>query len=54
MDDHQAVIAHADWIFDLSPGAGHDGAESSSRAHEPTWSPSDRPLPDSISPNTWR
>jgi excinuclease UvrABC ATPase subunit len=22
---HQAVIAHADWIIDLGPGAGHDG-----------------------------
>ena len=23
--DHQAVMAHADWIIDLGPGAGHDG-----------------------------
>ncbi len=22
---HQAVVAHADWIIDLGPGAGHDG-----------------------------
>jgi excinuclease UvrABC ATPase subunit len=22
---HQAVMAHADWIVDLGPGAGHDG-----------------------------
>jgi excinuclease UvrABC ATPase subunit len=22
---HQAVMAHADWILDLGPGAGHDG-----------------------------
>jgi excinuclease UvrABC ATPase subunit len=22
---HQAVMAHADWIIDLGPGAGHDG-----------------------------
>src|SRR5664280_2389361 len=22
---HQAVLAHADWIIDLGPGAGHDG-----------------------------
>ena len=22
---HLAVIAHADWIIDLGPGAGHDG-----------------------------
>ena len=26
---HQAVMAHADWIIDLGPGAGHDGASSS-------------------------
>jgi excinuclease UvrABC ATPase subunit len=24
---HQAVMAHADWIVDLGPGAGHDGGE---------------------------
>ena len=29
---HQAVMAHADWIIDLGPGAGHDGGRSSSRA----------------------
>ena len=23
--DHQVVMAHADWIIDLGPGAGHDG-----------------------------
>jgi excinuclease UvrABC ATPase subunit len=22
---HQVVMAHADWIIDLGPGAGHDG-----------------------------
>jgi excinuclease UvrABC ATPase subunit len=22
---HQAIMAHADWIIDLGPGAGHDG-----------------------------
>lgn len=25
IEDHQAVMAHADWIIDLGPGAGHDG-----------------------------
>jgi hypothetical protein len=25
VEHHQAVMAHADWIIDLSPGAGHDG-----------------------------
>ncbi|MFT4048421.1 MAG: excinuclease ABC subunit UvrA [Solirubrobacterales bacterium] len=24
---HQAVMAHADWIIDVGPGAGHDGGE---------------------------
>jgi excinuclease ABC A subunit len=24
---HQAVMAHADWLIDLGPGAGHDGGE---------------------------
>jgi excinuclease UvrABC ATPase subunit len=25
VEHHQAVMAHADWIVDLGPGAGHDG-----------------------------
>jgi excinuclease UvrABC ATPase subunit len=25
IEHHQAVMAHADWIVDLGPGAGHDG-----------------------------
>jgi excinuclease UvrABC ATPase subunit len=25
IEHHQAVVAHADWIIDLGPGAGHDG-----------------------------
>jgi excinuclease UvrABC ATPase subunit len=25
IEHHQAVLAHADWIIDLGPGAGHDG-----------------------------
>jgi excinuclease UvrABC ATPase subunit len=25
VEHHQAVMAHADWIIDLGPGAGHDG-----------------------------
>ncbi len=25
LEHHQAVMAHADWIIDLGPGAGHDG-----------------------------
>ncbi|MEU0033408.1 excinuclease ABC subunit UvrA [Streptomyces sp. NPDC006333] len=27
VEHHQAVMAHADWIVDLGPGAGHDGGE---------------------------
>ena len=25
IEHHQTVMAHADWIIDLGPGAGHDG-----------------------------
>ncbi|WEK13345.1 MAG: excinuclease ABC subunit UvrA [Candidatus Microbacterium phytovorans] len=25
IEHHQAVMAHADWILDIGPGAGHDG-----------------------------
>jgi excinuclease UvrABC ATPase subunit len=25
IEHNQAVMAHADWIIDLGPGAGHDG-----------------------------
>ena len=25
IEHHQAVMAHADWIIDLCPGAGHAG-----------------------------
>ena len=25
IEHHQAVMAHADWIIDIGPGAGHDG-----------------------------
>jgi excinuclease UvrABC ATPase subunit len=27
IEHHQAVMAHADWIIDMGPGAGHDGGE---------------------------
>jgi excinuclease UvrABC ATPase subunit len=25
IEHHQAVVAHADWVIDMGPGAGHDG-----------------------------
>ena len=27
VEHHQAVMAHADWIIDLGPGAGHEGGQ---------------------------
>jgi excinuclease UvrABC ATPase subunit len=27
IEHHQAVMAHADWIIDLGPGAGQDGGK---------------------------
>jgi excinuclease UvrABC ATPase subunit len=27
IEHHLAVMAHADWLIDLGPGAGHDGGE---------------------------
>lgn len=27
IEHHEAVMAHADWIIDLGPGAGHDGGQ---------------------------
>jgi excinuclease UvrABC ATPase subunit len=28
IEHHRAVMAHADWIIDLGPGAGHDGGRT--------------------------
>ena len=33
IEHHQAVMAHADWIIDLGPGAGHDGGDDRVRGH---------------------
>ena len=52
IEHHQAVMAHADWIIDLGPGAGHDGGQSSSRARPPSSSLIARPSPGSTSRTT--
>jgi len=39
IEHHQAVMAHADWIIDLGPGAGHDGGRIVFEGTPPTWSP---------------
>ena len=31
------VVARADWVIDLGPGAGHEGGRSSSRVRPPSW-----------------
>lgn len=53
IEHHQAVMAHADWIIDLGPGAGMTVARSSSRAPRRLWSQSAPHSPDSTSPNMW-
>ncbi len=45
-------MAHADWIIDLGPGAGHDAVGSSSRALPRNWSPTAPPSPESTSRHT--
>jgi hypothetical protein len=37
VEHHLSVMAHADWIIDLGPGAGHDGGGSSSRVRLRNW-----------------
>ncbi len=46
---HQAVMAHADWIIDLGPGAGHDGGRIVFEGTPPTSSPPGPPSPASTS-----
>jgi excinuclease UvrABC ATPase subunit len=45
IEHHQAVMAHADWLIDLGPGAGVEGGP-------PTWWRRDRRSPASTSPST--
>ena len=52
VEHHQAVMAHADWIIDLGPGAGHDGGRVVFEGTPPTSSPPAPPSPASTSPPT--
>jgi hypothetical protein len=49
IEHHQAVMAHADWIIDLGPGAGHDGGRIVFEGTPPTSSPPAPPSPASTS-----
>ena len=48
IEHHQAVMAHADWIIDLGPGAGHDGGRIVFEGTRPISSPTAPPSPASI------
>ncbi|HEX6368612.1 MAG TPA: hypothetical protein VF006_06760 [Longimicrobium sp.] len=37
IEHHQGVMAHADWIIDLGPGAGHDGGRIVFEGTPATW-----------------
>jgi excinuclease UvrABC ATPase subunit len=52
IEHHLAVMAHADWMIDLGPGAGHDGGRWCSRARPRIWSPPPAPSPANISRRT--
>ena len=52
IEHHQAVMAHADWIIDLGPGAGHDGGRIVFEGTPPISSPRARRSPASTSRRT--
>ena len=49
IEHHQAVMAHADWIIDLGPGAGHDGGRLVFEGTPADLVAARRPSPASIS-----
>ena len=52
IEHHQAVMAHADWIIDLGPGAGHDGGRIVFEGTPADLVASSRRSPASTSPPT--
>ena len=52
LEPHQAVMAHADWLIDLGPGAGHEGGRIVFAGSPPPSSPPAPPSRDSTSPPT--
>ncbi len=52
IEHHQAVMAHADWIIDLGPGAGHDGGQVVFTGTPANWSRSQPHSPAATSPTT--
>ena len=52
IEHHQAVMAHADWIIDLGPGAGHEGGRVVFEGTPADLVATARPSPASTSPIT--
>ena len=52
IEHNQAVMAHADWVIDLGPGAGHEGGQVVFEGTPPTLSPPGPPSQVTTSPPT--